>query len=94
MTLQPHHERIFLKAEDLPSDKIIMAKTAMMFYNDVDKSQHPVDFFQGIKDKFGSLNSEDTYKKWADDVFSNTMILDSAKWAAFMEKPDAIVLAE
>ncbi len=84
--------KTFLETEDLPSDKIIMAKTAMMFYNDVDKSQHPVNFFQGIKDKFGSLNSEDTYKKWADDVFSNTMILDSAKWAAFVEKPDAIVL--
>ncbi len=82
----------FLESEDIPSDKIIMAKTAEMFYNDVDKSQHPVDFYQGIKNKFGPLNEDETFKKWADFVFSNTMILDSAKWAAFVANPDAVTL--
>ena len=82
----------FLESEDLPSDKIILAKTAMMFYTDVDKSQQPVDFYQQIKEKFGLLNDEATYKAWADYVFNNTMILDSAKWAAFVDKPDAVTL--
>ena len=82
----------FLSEEDLPSDKIIMAKTAMMFYNDVDKSQQPVGFYQGIKEKFGSLDEEGTYKKWADFVFNNTMILDSVKWAAFVKNPDTVTL--
>lgn len=82
----------FLESEDLPSDKIILAKTAMMFYNDVDKSQHPVGFYEAIKEKYGPLNEEDTYKKWAGDVFNNTMILDSAKWNAFVKNPDATVL--
>jgi hypothetical protein len=82
----------FLESEDLPSDKIILAKTAMMFYNDVDKSQHPVGFYGAIKEKYGPLNEENTYKKWAEDVFNNTMILDSAKWNAFVKNPDATVL--
>jgi hypothetical protein len=82
----------FMEEEDLPSDKIIMAKTAMMFYNDVDKSQQPIGFYDAIKEKFGSLDEEETYKKWADFVFNNTMILDSAKWAAFVKNPDAATL--
>jgi len=82
----------FLESEDLPSDKIILAKTAMMFYNDVDKSQRPAGFYELIKEKYGPLDNEDTYKKWADDVFKNTMILDSAKWNAFVKNPDATVL--
>lgn len=82
----------FLESEDIPSDKIILAKTAMMFYNDVDKSQHPVGFYEGIKEKYGPLDDEDTYKKWANDVFNNTMILDSIKWNAFVKTPDATVL--
>ncbi len=82
----------FLESEDIPSDRIILAKTAMMYYTDVDKSQQPTAFYQGLKEKFGSLDNEDTYKKWADFVFNNTMILDSAKWNAFVDKPDAVVL--
>jgi hypothetical protein len=82
----------FLEGEDLPSDKIIMAKTAMMFYNDIDKSQQPAGFYEGIMEKFGPLDQEETFKKWADFVFSNTMILDSAKWASFAKNPDAATL--
>ena len=82
----------FLQAEDIPSDKIIMAKTAMMFHNDIDESQHPVSFYQQIKEKFGPLDKEATYEKWAGEVFSTTLILDAAKWTAFAEKPDALTL--
>ena len=82
----------FLESEDLPSDKIIMAKAAMMFYNDIDKSQQPAGFFEGIMEKFGPLDHEETYKKWADFVFGNTLILDSAKWASFVKNPDAATL--
>jgi V8-like Glu-specific endopeptidase len=84
----------FLAEEDIPSDKIIMVKTAMMYYTDIDKNQHPTAFYQGLKDKFGSPDDEATYKKWAEYVFANTMILDSAKWASFMAHPDATVLQD
>lgn len=82
----------FLEGEDIPSDKEIMAKTAMMFYNDVDKSQQPIGFYESIKEKYGPLNDPQTFKKWAEDVFANTIILDSAKWEAFEKNPDAITL--
>ena len=84
--------KIFLANEDLPGDIKIMAVTAMMYYNDIDKNQQPVNFYQGIKDKFGSLDDEATFKAWANSVFANTMILDSVKWAAFSANPDAVTL--
>jgi hypothetical protein len=82
----------FLEEEDLPSDRKIMAATAMMYYTDIDKSQQPIDFYQNIKDKFGPLDDESTFQKWANSVFDNTMILDSTKWQSFVDKPDAITL--
>lgn len=82
----------FLEGEDLPSDEQIMAMTAMKFYQDVDKSQHPIGFYENLKSAYGPLNDESTYKKWARDVFAKTMILDDAKWNAFVKNPDAVVL--
>jgi Peptidase S46 len=63
-----------------------------MYYTDVDKNQQPVGFYQAIKEKFGSLDDEATFKAWANSVFSTTMILDSVKWAAFVANPDAVTL--
>ena len=66
----------------------------MMFYNDVDKSQHPIGFYEGIKATYGSLNDEATFKKWARDVFANSMLLDDIKWKKFTEAPTAVALQE
>jgi hypothetical protein len=82
----------FLEGEDQPSDEKILAATAMKFYNDIDKSQHPIGFYEGLKATYGDLKEEATFKKWAKDVFGRTMILDNVKWAAFMANPDANVL--
>lgn len=82
----------FLAALDIPSDEKIMATTAMMFYKDIDKSQHPIGFYEDIKNRFGSLDDEGTFKSWAKSVFANTMILDSIKWNAFVANPDAVTL--
>ncbi len=81
----------FLESEDLPSDQKILAGVAQAFYNDIDKSQHPIGFFDKIA-AFGDLQDESTFKKWAADVFAKTMILDSAKWNAFIANPDAVAL--
>ena len=64
--------KTFLEDEDKPSDKKILAATAMMFYTDIDKSQHPIGFYESIKKQYGDLNDEATYKKWAEDVFNTT----------------------
>ena len=84
----------YLDAADKPSDEKIMAAVTMMYYNDVDKNQHPIGFYESMKSTFGSLNEEATYQKWAKSVFSNTMILDDAKWAAFVKDPLATTLQD
>ena len=86
------NRKAFLEKEDLPSDEKILAVTAMMYYNDVDKSQHPIGFFESVKSNYGDLKDEMTWKKWAHDVFAKTMLLDDAKWAAFVAQPDAVTL--
>lgn len=82
----------FLAAEDKPSDVKIMAAVAFAFYNDIDKSQHPIGFYEKLKAAYGDPREEATYKKWAEAVFANTIILDDAKWTAFIASPDAIAL--
>ena len=81
-----------MESEDKVSDEKILAVTAMRFYNDVDKSQHPIGFYEGIKATYGDLKDEATFRKWARDVFAKTMIFDNAKWSAFIANPDAVVL--
>lgn len=84
----------FLESEDRPSDEKILAATCMMFYNEVDKSQHPIGFFESMKAGFGDLKDEATYKAWAKSVFANTMILDDSKWTAFISSADASKLQD
>ncbi len=84
--------KTFLAANDRPSDERILAITTMMFYNDIDKNQHPIGFYEGVKNKFGSLDDESTYRAWAKNVYDNTIIMDDAKWNAFVAKPDANTL--
>jgi hypothetical protein len=84
----------FLASEDLASDEKIVSTVAMMFYNDIDKNQHPVGFFEGMKAGYGSLKEEATFKNWAKAMFANTMFLNNTKWAAFAKEPTAVVLEE
>ena len=82
----------FLDAEDNISDEKILAQIAQLFYNDIDKSQHPIGFYEGIKASYGDLREEQTYRKWAKDVFANTLIFNDAQWSAFIANPDAGIL--
>ncbi len=83
---------IFLSKENIPSDQNILAKMCAMFYADIEPKQHPIEFYKKINSEYGNLNEEDTYKKYASDVFRNTMILNDAKWNAFIAKPDSTTL--
>jgi len=87
-----NQRKAFLEGEDQPSDVKILAAVAQAFYNDIDKNQHPIGFYEKLKATYGELNDEATYKKWAADVFANTMILNDAKWTAFIANPDAVTL--
>jgi hypothetical protein len=83
----------FLKSEDIPSDRNILAGVARAFYQDIDVKQHPAGIFEKLA-VYGDLNDEASYKKWAKDVFAKTMILDDQKWAAFKANPTATALQE
>ncbi len=82
----------FLNDENKVSDQHILASVTRMFYEDVDKEQHPVGFYGTLKNSYGALDEDATYTKYAADVFSRTMIFDDAKWNAFTANPDAVTL--
>ena len=59
------NRKAFIEGEDLVSDEKIMASVAMMYYNDIDKNQHPIGFYESLKSGYGDLKDEATFKKWA-----------------------------
>jgi hypothetical protein len=63
-----------------------------MYYNEVDKSQQPIGFFESIRNNYGDLKDEATFRKYAADVFTNTFILDDARWKSFTSSPDGVKL--
>ncbi|HRJ29197.1 MAG TPA: S46 family peptidase [Cyclobacteriaceae bacterium] len=85
---------IFLQNENKASDQNIIAATSRMFYTDIESAQHPAEFFTRLRTGYGDLGDEQTYKKFAADVFSKTMVFDDAKWEAFMAKPEAAALRD
>jgi hypothetical protein len=82
----------FLAEENKVSDQNIVAAVTRMFYEDIVKDQHPISFYGSLKNTYGPLDDDATYKKYAATVFNNTMIFDDAKWKAFMANPDGTTL--
>jgi hypothetical protein len=82
----------FLSDEDKSSDQNIIAAITRMFYQDVDKEQHPVGFFGNLKNKYGPLDDDATYKKYAAEIFNNSILFDEARWNKFINNPDAAAL--
>ena len=79
----------FGENENIPSDRNIVASVTKMYYEEVPKEQHPIGFFGWVKDKFGDLDKDETYKKYAEYIFEKTMILDDEEWNDFVKKPKA-----
>jgi hypothetical protein len=85
------HER-FIKSENIASDRNILAVVLKMFYKDINTAQQPTAFYNNLRTTYGDLESDETYKKYANNVFANTMLLNTAKWEAFISKPDTATL--
>lgn len=79
----------FLEGENKKSDQNIVAAVTRMFYEDIVKDQQPIAFYGTLKNTYGPLDDDNTYKKYAENMFSKTMIFDDAKWNAFVANPDA-----
>jgi hypothetical protein len=84
----------FLEEENKISDQNIVATVLKMYYEDIVKDQQPVGLYGTLKNNYGPLDDDATYKKYAADVFSKTMIFDDAKWNAFIANPDAVKLQD
>ncbi len=82
----------FLKDFNKISDQNIIGSVLYMYFNDIDKNQHPIGFYENIKASVGDIKEEGTYRKFAAQLVANTMILDEAKWKAFMANPNAVTL--
>lgn len=82
----------FAKGENVASDKGILAVVLKMYYTDIDESQRPQAFYTMLKNNYGALESDETYKKYAAFVFENTMLLNKDKWESFIANPDTAVL--
>ena len=84
--------KTFLAEADLPSDRKILADAMKMFYQNVDKNQHPIGFFENLKSGFGDLKDDAAYAKYSANVFGSSIITDDARWNAFKANPDAVKL--
>jgi len=85
--------KAFLKEENKKSDQQILAAVVSMFYSNVDKTQHPKNFFEDLFNKYNDIE-QNSYKMFAADVFENTMAFDDEKWKAFTENPSAATVVD
>ena len=84
----------FLAAHNRISDQNIAAAVMQMFYQDIPKEQHPQGLYEAIRNEYGPLDKTATYQKYAEAIFSQTMILDNNKWNEFMRNPNATSLQQ
>ena len=82
----------FYESENVASDKNILSFVTREFYAEVDAAQHPKGFYNWLSAKFGDLKNKQSFDLFADHVFSNTFLLDSVKWKAFIANPDTAAL--
>jgi len=82
----------FIRDENVASDTKIVVAVVNMFYNDIAKEQIPNSFYSWINKKYGDLNNIHSFEAFANDMFSNSLVLNNEKWNAFVSKPDTTTL--
>ena len=78
-----------LKGFNKTAEQQMLWQIVKAWYNDLPAEQHPVLFYNLIKQNFGSLKDDATWRTWSANAFANSMLLDDAKWKTFMANPDA-----
>lgn len=76
----------------MTSDKNILSIVLKRFREDIDANQQPEAFYMQLKTVYGDLSKDETYHKYAADVFATTFFLNKDKAEAFFAKPDTAVL--
>ncbi len=78
---------------DKPSEQQMMWQIVKLFQEGIVADQQPTLFYNLIKQNYGSLKEESSYRNWAASAFANSMILDDAKWKRFVAGPTQAELA-
>jgi hypothetical protein len=84
-----NYRKNFLAEENKTSDQNILAAVTKMYYEDIPQDQQPIGFYNNLRNQYGDLKDDNTYKKFAADIFNKTMIFDDARWNDFITHPDA-----
>ena len=84
----------FLASHNRVSDQNIVGAVLQMYYQDIPKEQYPQGLFEAVRNEYGALDKAGTYQKYAEAIFRETMILDDAKWNAFVANPNAANLQQ
>ncbi|HEU4470160.1 MAG TPA: S46 family peptidase [Flavisolibacter sp.] len=84
----------FLKSHNRISDQKIVASVLQMYQKDIPADQQPQGLYNAIRNDYGALDKPASFQKYAEAIFTNTMILDEAKWNAFTRNPDATALQQ
>lgn len=77
----------FFKSFNLPSDQKIVAQTLLAFYNDIPKDQHPA-IVGEILSKFSAGTPEESFKKFAQDLYLTSIFTDKGRFTQFLENPN------
>ncbi|MCU0338539.1 MAG: S46 family peptidase [Spirosomaceae bacterium] len=76
----------FYGAFNVPSDQKIVAQTLLAYYNDVPKDQHPA-IIGEILSKFSAGTPEESFKKFAQEIFLTSNFASKDKMAKFLDNP-------
>jgi hypothetical protein len=76
----------FYKTFNLPSDQKIVAQTLLAFYNDIPKDQHP-DIIAEIMTKFSAGSPEESFKRFAQEMYLNSVFASKANLEKFVANP-------
>lgn len=76
-----------MKEYDPATEKELLAFSSKAYYQDVPKGQLPAIYDQVIFRKYGAGNLDQTFTNYANYVTSNTFLLDSNQFKAFVAAP-------
>jgi len=82
----------FIKGENIASDKHILAIVLKMYNKNIDPNQQPAAFYNNLKTNYGDLEKDETYQKYANEVFEKTALLTQDNITTLLSKPDTAAL--
>ena len=82
----------FINAENIASDKNILAYMLKQYVYEIEGKQTPGSFYQMLKSTYGPLQDEETYRRFVKNVFEQTMLLNKETFTGWILKPDTAAL--